>query len=211
MNLPCSSAATSPSCILSSTDCSISVWVSSACCERSNSSACRESSSACPASRSSVCFRSLMSVFVPNQRTTRFSESLTGMTRVRNMRKCPSAPRSGNSMSNGSPDAIELFHPSSTLGSMSASWTLCHPHPCICSKVVPVYSYQRALYQKMCPSASAIQASCWMPLAIAWKRSSLSRNASSARLRSVISARMATYCCGLPSGLKVGTMVVSTQ
>src|SRR5581483_11182148 len=34
---------------------------------------------------------------------------------------------------------------------------------------------------------------------------------SSARLRSVMSARMATYCRGLPSSLRNGTMVVSTQ
>jgi len=79
-----------------------------------------------------------MSVFVPNQWATLPSSSRTGMTLVRNGRKLPSAPRSGNTMSNGSPLAIDPCHRPSTLGSRSGSWTFRHPQPSISSGVVPV-------------------------------------------------------------------------
>ena len=96
--------------------------------------------------------------------------STSGLTRVRKGRNSPSAPLSGNTMSNGSPVAMERFHRSITCGSSSGSWTLCQPQPSICSGVVPVYSYQRRLYQKMsavrrspsrrvagsCPPAAAV-------------------------------------------------------
>src|SRR5664279_2664803 len=92
-----------------------------------------------------------MSVLVPNHLMTKPAEFFIGSTRVRNRRNFPSAPRSGNSMSNGSPVAIEAFHLSMTLDSTSGSCTLCHPQPSICSGVVPVYSYQRRLYHVMQP------------------------------------------------------------
>ena len=57
------------------------------------------------------------------------------------------APRSGNSMSKGSPVAIDCCQRSSTLGRASGSCTLCQPQPSISARVVPVYSYQRRLYQ----------------------------------------------------------------
>ena len=79
----------------------------------------------------------------------------------------PSAPRSGNSISKGLPVAIEACHRSITLGSIARSIALRQPHPSICSGVVPVYSYQRWLYQEIAPSAPAIWASCGMPLAMA--------------------------------------------
>ncbi len=100
-------------------------------------------------SRSWASFSAEMSVFVPNQRTTRPEEFFSGWIRVRKGRNFPSAPRSGKVMSNGSPVAMEVFQRSSTAGSASGSCTLCQPHPSICSGVVPVYSYQRRLYQVM--------------------------------------------------------------
>ena len=86
-------------------------------------------------------------MLVPNQWATRPSSPRTGMTLVRNGRNRPSAPLSGNTMSNGSPLAIEPSHRSSTTGSMSGSWTVRQPQPSISSGVVPVYSYHRRLYQ----------------------------------------------------------------
>ena len=101
-------------------------------------------SAASRAARSAV-----TSVFVPNQRTTRPSPSRSGNTRVRNGRNPPSAPRSGNVISKDSPVATDACQRSSTAGSTAGSCTDCQPQPSICSGVVPVYSYQRALYQSM--------------------------------------------------------------
>ena len=84
----------------------MAVWAARSLRERDKSSACCANSVTNLACRCSACFRSLISVLVPNQRTTRPSESLTGITRVRNMRKLPSAPRNGNSISKGVPVAI---------------------------------------------------------------------------------------------------------
>jgi len=100
--------------------------------------------------------RSEMSVLVPNHCTTCPWESRRGMTRVKNGRNRPSAPRRGNTMSKGAPVAIDAFHSSSTFGSVAGSCTLCQPQPSICSGVAPVYSYQRRLYQKRWPVSSAI-------------------------------------------------------
>jgi hypothetical protein len=68
-------------------------------------------------------------------------------------------------MSNGFPVAIDPFHRSRTSANISGSWTDCQPHPFIWSGVVPVYAYQRWLYQKIPPSASAIQHNWGMALA----------------------------------------------
>ena len=95
-------------------------------------------------------------------------------------------------MSNGSPLAMDACHRSSTFESTAGSWTRCQPHPSICSGVVPVYSYQRRLYQKMCPSGRAIHANCGIVSAIRRNFSSLCPSASSARRRAVMSSWTST-------------------
>ena len=129
-----------------------------------------------------------------NQRSTFPFESLRGCARVRNGRKTPSAPRRGNTISNGSPVSMECRHRSMTRSTMAGSWADCQPQPSICSGVVPVYSYQRLLYQKIQPLASAIQVSCGMVLARVRNCSSLRSSSSfasckarSVRLRAVMS------------------------
>ena len=114
--------------------------------------------SSCNWASARIC--SLMSVFVPNQLRMRCASSRNGLTRVRKGRNRPSAPLMGNTMSNGSPLATDPFQRSSTFGSAFGSWTDCQPHPSISSAVVPVYSCQRRLYQKMWPSGRAIHANC---------------------------------------------------
>ena len=49
------------------------------------------------------------------------AESFTGIMRVRKGRNTPSAPRRGNSISNGSPVASDSFHRSRTFGSTLGS------------------------------------------------------------------------------------------
>jgi hypothetical protein len=88
-----------------------------------------------------------MSVLVPNQRVMRPSLFFRGWTRVRKGRKTPSRRRSGNTISKGSPEARDSFQRSTTRGSVCGSWTDCQPQPSTSAKVVPVYSYQRRLYQ----------------------------------------------------------------
>ncbi len=83
-------------------------------------------------------------------------------------------------MSKGLPVATDVDQRFITSGSTWGSCTLRQPQPSICSGVVPVYSYQRLLYQRMEPSSSAIQASCGIASAKARRSASRSRNASSA-------------------------------
>ena len=85
---------------------------------------------------------------------------------------------SGNTMSKDWPDAMQAFQRSMTVASSSGWCTLCQPQPCMCSKVEPVYSYHRRLYQVILPSASAIQTSWGMALASVSKRSSDGRSLS---------------------------------
>jgi hypothetical protein len=127
-----------------------------------------------------------MSVLVPNQPITTPAASRTGWIRVRKGRKTPSAPRSGKTISKRSPVAIDLRQRSSTSGSRSGSCTDVQPQPSISSGVVPVYSYQRWLYQLMCPSAPALQHRVGIESANVRSRRSLSCSSSS-RLR-------ASYC-----------------
>ena len=68
-------------------------------CIVSCSSLCRRASS------TRFCFDT--SVLVPNHCRTRPCSSLSGITRVRNGRKTPSAPRNGKIMSKGSPVAVK--------------------------------------------------------------------------------------------------------
>lgn len=106
-----------------------------------------------------TCRCSSTSVLVPNQRTISPAALRTGLTRVRKCRKRPSAPRRGKVISNGCPLRIDVCQRSSTRGSSTGSCTLCQPQPSISGGVVPVYSYQRWLYQWIYPSARATQAS----------------------------------------------------
>ena len=86
----------------------------------------------------STSFCSVMSVLLPNQSVTRPCSSLTGSIRDRCHRNTPSCRLRGKVQSHGSPVAYDALMVSMTLGSSAGSWTDCHPHPCICSKVVPV-------------------------------------------------------------------------
>ena len=135
---------------------------------------------------SSILACSSTSVLVPNQASTRPSASSEGSIRVRNLRNRPSTPRSGKTISNGRPSAIDRRNRSRTPGRTSGSWTDFHPQPSIESSVVPVYSYQRRLYQVMWPSGRAIQASWVMDSASRRNRASPSRSASLARESSAI-------------------------
>ena len=150
-----------------------------------------------------------MSVLVPNQRTMWPRLSRIGTMRVRNGRKTPSAPLSGKVMSNGSPVASELLNRSSTAGSTAGSWTDCQPQPSISCGVVPVYSYQRSLYQKIQPSGSAIQASCGIELARVRNCCSRSAKAASARLRSEMSSATTLIATMFPSASRKGYQLAS--
>ena len=57
---------------------------------------------------------------------------------------------------------VDINDNAMTSGTVSESCTFCQPQPSISCIVVPVYSNQRRLYQKMWPSGRAIQASCGM-------------------------------------------------
>src|SRR5437660_1332469 len=107
-----------------------------------------------------------MSVLVPYQRTTAPLGSRSGIARVRNQRNAPSARRSRNSISNGSPVAIETRH-ALIASARSSGWcTARQPQPAASSGVWPVYSYQRALYQSIQPSGSADHIICGTASAI---------------------------------------------
>ena len=70
-----------------------------------------------------------MSVFEPYQRTIAPSASRTGFARVRNIRNFPAASRRRNSISNGSPVAIDAGQRWSTLGKSSGWCAARQPQP----------------------------------------------------------------------------------
>src|SRR3982074_1622992 len=146
----------------------------------------------------------VMSVLVPNQRATRPWLSRSGITRVRNGRNTPSAPLSGNVMSNGSPPPTDSCQRAVTSGSTAGSCTRCQPSPSICSGVVPVYSYQRSLYQTIQPSEWAIQTSCGIELASVRNCASRSCSAASARRRSEMSRVILQMPITVPSVVRIG-------
>ena len=113
-----------------------------------------------------------MSVLTPYHAVTAPAAPCVGTIRVRNGRNDPSLLRRGKTISNGSPVAMEPRQTARTRGSSIGSCTLCQPQPSISAGVVPVYSYQRRLYQTMDPSAPAIQQRVGMVSARARKSSS---------------------------------------
>jgi hypothetical protein len=122
--------------------------------------------------------------------TTRPSESLRGMTRVRNGRDWPSAPRSGKTKSNGTPVAMEPSHCSSTFGSVAGSSdALRAPAFHLLGSRPPVYSYQRRCTSRSRrpvsrsrpvagsrqPKSESVPRSLGVPLRLAFARSHRAR------------------------------------
>ncbi len=138
-----------------------------------------------------------MSVFVPNQKRMLPEASRNGIARERCQRNSPSCRLSGNVSSHGSPLASDAFHFWVTRGSSAGSCTLSQRQPCISSSVVPQYSCQRRLYQKIQPSGFAIHASCGIEFAMASNRSCRLRARPSARRIDSIWSRF-WYCRSRP-------------
>ena len=140
-----------------------------------------------------------MSVLVPNQRVMLPRSSRMGVTRVRNGRKMPSCPRSGNVISKGCPLAIENRHRSNTDGNTAGSCTLPPPAVHLFRRGAGVF-IPALVDQNIQPSGFAIHTSCGMEFASPRNSSSLRRSASSDLLRSLMSRANPVKKC-LPSFL----------
>ena len=114
-------------------------------------------------------------------------------------------------MSKGLPVCTESFQRAVTSANTAGSCTRCQPSPSICSGVVPVYSYQRSLYQTIPPSGRAIQASCGIESASVRNCSSLSCSAASARRRSEMSRVILEMPITVPSAVRIGAASEKTS
>lgn len=124
---------------------------------KSRSSLVARNAASTTSRRASSSSWALTSVLTPNQRAICPDASRNGETRVRNGRSTPSAPRSGNTISNGSPVSIDDWNRAVTASTCPGSCTACQPQPSISAGDVPQYSCQRRLYHVMYPSPRAIQ------------------------------------------------------
>jgi len=86
-----------------------------------------------------------MSVFDPNHPTIPPRASCCGSARARCHRYSPSARRSRNSVSYGSPVASERSQRVPATGRSSGCTTRCHPSPMITASASPKYSTPRGL------------------------------------------------------------------
>ena len=114
-------------------------------------------------------------------------------------------------MSNSLPVRTESFQRATTSGSTAGSCTRCQPSPSICSGVVPVYSYQRSLYQTIQPSEFAIHTSCGTELARVRNCSSRSCRVASARRRSEMSWVTLEMPITVPPGVRIGAASTATS